>query len=185
MRVSKGGPNIFYSFQFEGVERAFGSINRDTPAERIHLPITANDIQAQMYFWYTSGIGTCEMRVIIYLSDETGNGSGGRTEPDGGRFTPPPDEEDTGPGADGAPGETEPEKVTPPVKETTPPAGKQPGQVTPPLKDTPPQHAEEEKKKTETTPPPPESKETKKTTEPTPPDEPTPPGEDPEAPGSE
>lgn len=168
LRVSKGGPNIFYSFQFEGVERAFGSINRDTPAERIHLPITANDIQAQMYFWYTSGIGTCEIRVLIYLSDERGPST---IPGNGGKFTPPPDEEDTGPGADGAPGETEPEKVIPPpTKETTPP-----------VKET----TAEEEKKTETTPPPPESKETKKTTEPTPPDEPTPPGEDPEAPGSE
>jgi hypothetical protein len=191
LRVSKGGPNIYYSFQFEGVERAFGSINRDTPAERIHLPITANDVQAQMYFWYTSGIGVCEIRVLIYLSDETGPGTvggGGETEPES-RFTPPPGEEDHGPGADGAPGETEPEKVTPPPTKETQPPGKEPEKVTPPpTKETTPSTTttteEEKKKKAETTPPP-ESKETKKTTEPTPPDEPTPPGEDPEAPGSE
>jgi len=198
LRVSKGGPNVFYSFQFEGVERAFGSINRDTPAERIHLPITANDVQAQMYFWYTSGIGVCEIRVLIYLSDETGPGSvssGGETEPTGGRFTPPPGEKDQGPGAVGPPGKPEPKKVTPPPtgkeseKVTTPPSGKEPEKVTtPPGKETTPSTkettTEENKKKTETTPPP-ESKETKKTTEPTPPGEPSPPGEEPTAPGSE
>jgi hypothetical protein len=195
LRVSKGGPNIMYSFQFEGVERAFGSINRDTPAERLHLPITPNDVQAQMYFWYTSGIGVCEIRVIIYLSEETESGtisSGGETEPSGSRFAPPPGEEDQGPGAVGPPGETEPEKVTPPAgkepeKVTTPPTGKEPEKVTPPTKETTTPSStttteEEKKKKTETTPPP-ESKETKKTTETT--SEPTPPGEEPSAPGSE
>lgn len=127
VRVSKNGPNVVYSVQLDGVERIYSGISRETTADRVRIPLKYEDEQLQIYFWYASGIGVCEARIIVYISEEAGTrpstGSWGDTgtPPEG--YKPPQVEDDKGPGTV-SPGEDEgPGTVPPPGSEKKAPTG--------------------------------------------------------------